>query len=299
MKQARPALKNEGEFSVVLRWRSFAGLFLLGTLLAQAACGGLWSDASGAHAGSRLRPGFNLFSHSQDIELGRASAEEAVREVRLVEDERVLAYVAGVGARLAEHARGYDFPYQFAVVDAPEVNAYAFPGGYVFVNAGAIRAASSEGELAAVLAHEIAHIALRHGTNQASKAYVTKAGLELIDTLSGGRETSLGRFLSRVGGAGAELLFQDLGRSSETEADLEGARLMAAAGFDPREMVRFFEKLEETGGARSTEALSDHPDPRSRVHAINEAVNALPAPRKQTRGGDDEEFRLIKRRLRR
>jgi predicted Zn-dependent protease len=278
--------------------RKWAGLLLLLCMvLAQPACGGLlWDAASGVVAGSHPRPGFNLFTHEQDIELGKASAEEAVREVRLVTDERVKAYVERVGARLAAHAPGYEFPYRFAVVDAPEVNAYAFPGGYVFVNSGAIAAAQNEGELAAVLAHEIAHVALRHGTNQASKAYVTKTGLDIIDALAGGRQTALGQLAERVGGAGAELLFQRLGRSSETEADLEGVRLMAAAGYDPRDMARFFENLGEVGGARSPEALSDHPDPRSRVAAINEAVNALPAPRTPAR--DSEEFRRVKKRLR-
>jgi predicted Zn-dependent protease len=279
-----------------LPWRSWASLLLLFVVLAQAACGGLlWDTASGVVDGSQPRPGFNLFTHEQDIELGRASAEEAVREVRLVEDERVRAYVRRVGARLAAHAPGYEFPYQFAVVDAPEVNAYAFPGGYVFVNTGAIAAAENEGELAAVLAHEIAHVALRHGTNQASKAYVTKTGLDMIDALTGGRETAVGQFVERVAGGGAEMLFQQLGRSSETEADLEGARLMAAAGYDPRDMARFFQNLGETGGARSPEALSDHPDPRSRVASINEAVRALPIPRTPPR--DSEEFRRIKKRI--
>jgi len=273
--------------------RSWLGLLLVGVLLAQAACGGLL--LGGGLSGGRFSPGFNLFSPEQDIALGKASAEEAVREVRLVTDARVTAYVRRVGARLASQAPGYEFPYQFAVVDAPEVNAYAFPGGYVFVNAGAVVAARTEGELAAVLAHEIAHVALRHGTNQASKAYVAKAGLDLLDTLTGGRESELGQLASAAGGAGAELIFQRFGRSSETEADLEGARLMAAAGYDPREMARFFEKLGGPGGPRTAEALSDHPDPGSRVAAINEIISTLPPARPPAR--DPDEFRIIKRRL--
>ena len=275
--------------------RSWASLLLIFVVLAQSACGGLLWDAASGFVVSDSRPGFNLFTHEQDIELGKASAEEAAREVRLVADERVRAYVGRVGARLAAHAPGYEFPYRFAVVEAPEVNAYAFPGGYVFVNTGAIEAAENEGELAAVLAHEIAHVALRHGTNQASKAYVTRTGLDLVEALTGGGDTELGRLAAHVAGAGAELLFQNYGRSSETEADLEGARLMAAAGYDPRDMARFFSRLGETGAARSTEALSDHPDPRSRVAAINEAINALPA--RPARARDAEEFRLVKRRL--
>jgi predicted Zn-dependent protease len=263
-------------------------------LWAQAACGGLMLGAS-APLAPRFAAGFNLFSPEQDIELGRASAEEAVREARIVEDARVTAYVRRVGARLAAHAPGYEFPYRFAVVDAPEVNAFAFPGGYVFVNAGAVAAARNEGELAAILAHEISHVALRHGTGQASKAYLAKAGLEILNAMTGGRETRLGQWAAGLGKAGADLFFEDTGRSSETEADLEGARLMVAAGYDPRDMARFFEKLDQTGAARAASASSDHPDPVSRVAAINRIISQLPPARPSA--ADAEEFRRIKRRL--
>ena len=274
--------------------RRCLGLVLIFVLLAQAACGGLL--IGGAFPTPRHSAGFNLFSPQQDIELGKASAAEATRESRLLRDERVTAYVRRVGASLAAQAPGYEFPYQFAVVDAPEVNAFAFPGGYVFVNAGAVAAARNEGELAAVLAHEIAHVALRHGTRQATKAYLTKAGLNILETLTGGRETQLGEFLASVGGAGADMLFEEFGRSSETEADLEGARLMAAAGYDPRDMARFFEQLAETGGWRTSETPSDHPDPGIRVAAIRESLAALPAPRTPAR--NPEEFRQIRKRVR-
>ena len=274
--------------------RRCLGLALVCVLLAQAACGGLLMGAS--FPAPPRSGGFNLFSPQQDIELGKASAVEAVREARLLRDERVTAYVRRVGARLAAQAPGYEFPYQFAVVDAPEVNAFAFPGGYVFVNAGAVAAARSEGELAAVLAHEISHVALRHGTRQATKAYLTRAGLNLVETLTGGRETRLGQFLADLGGAGADMLFEEFGRTSETEADLEGARLMAAAGYDPRDMARFFEQLGETGGWRSSETAGDHPDPGSRVAAIKEFLATLPEARTPAR--NPEEFRQIRKRVR-
>lgn len=286
---------------MTLPGRKCLGLTLVCLLLTQAACGGLllgrgfWDAAPGGLKATRFGPGFNLYRPEQDIELGRASAEEAAREVRLVRDERVTAYVRRVGARLAARAPGYEFPYQFAVIDAPEVNAFAFPGGYVFVNAGAVAAARDEGELAAILAHEISHVALRHGTNQASKAYVARAGLGVLDSLTGGRGSELGRAAAAFGGAGADLIFHNFGRSSETEADLEGARLMAAAGYDPGDMVRFFEKLGEAGGARAPETVSDHPDPGSRVSAINAFLPTLPAARRPAR--DSDEFRQIKKRL--
>jgi predicted Zn-dependent protease len=276
-----------------LAGRRCLGLVLVCVLLAQAACGGLL--IGGGLRGPRDSAGFNLFSPEQDIELGKASAAEAAREAHLLRDERVTAYVRRVGARLAAHAPGYEFPYQFAVVDAPEVNAYAFPGGYVFVNAGAVVAAHNEGELAAILAHEISHVTLRHGTKQATKAYLAQAGLDILDAVAGGRESRLGQLLTALGGAGADMLFHESGRTSETEADLEGARLMAAAGYDPRDMARFFEQLGEDGGWRAPETPSDHPDPGSRVAAINEFLSTLPATR--TPALNPEEFRRIKRRL--
>jgi predicted Zn-dependent protease len=269
------------------------GLALVCVLLTQAACGGL---LIGGFPAPRHGGGLNLFSPQQDIELGKASAAEATRESRLLRDERVTAYVRRVGARLAAQAPGYEFPYQFAVVDAPEVNAFAFPGGYVFVNAGAVAAARSEGELAAILAHEISHVALRHGTRQATKAYLTRAGLSVLETLTGGRESRLGEILASLGGASADMLFEEFGRSSETEADLEGARLMAAAGYDPREMARFFEQLAESGNWRVSETPTDHPDPGSRVAAIRDFLSTLPARRAPAR--NPEEFRQIRKRLR-
>jgi predicted Zn-dependent protease len=278
----------------VLGARKAGKWVLLALLSLQTACGGVL-------AGARLslretdapHTGFNLFSPEQDIELGEASAEEIRRQVVVVEDERTEAYVQRLGERVAAHAPGYKFPYKFVVVSSPEVNAFALPGGYVFVNEGAIEAAQSEGELAGVLAHEIAHVSLRHGTTQASRAYLAKTGLSILNAVAGGLQGDLGRVAAAVGGAGANELFTKSNREAELQADAEGARLVAAAGYDPRDMTRFFRRLYERGGEREGE--SDHPDPASRVAAINEVVNTLgPAP---TRPRDSEEFRRIRARL--
>ena len=138
----------------------------------QGACRGLLSD--GGRGGGRgnakpaphFEPGFNLFTPEQDVELGRRSAQEVARQVPLLGDEPTVNYVRQLGAKLAARASGFKFPYQFSVVASRDVNAFALPGGFIFVNAGAITAAKNEGELAGVTAHEITHVALRHGTTR-------------------------------------------------------------------------------------------------------------------------------------
>jgi predicted Zn-dependent protease len=273
--------------------RKFLSWALVAVLFAQTACGGLLAGARwGAPQGAaHEEAGFNLFTPEQDVELGDASAGEIARQVSLLRDERANAYVQRLGEKIAAGAPGYHFPYRFVVVSSPEVNAFALPGGYVFINTGAIEAAHSEGELAGILAHEIAHVALRHGTNQASKAYVVKTGLGLLDALAGGSRARLGR----AARAYARTLFLRFNRESEEEADLEGARLMAEAGYDPRDMASFFASLEERGGERAPDAEDDHPNPAVRVALIEEELPSLHTERAPVR--DTEEFRRVKARL--
>jgi predicted Zn-dependent protease len=267
----------------------------LALLTLQTACGGMLAGARlGRAEGAQTRAaaGFNLFSPEQDIELGEASAEEIMRQLVVLRDERTEAYVRRLGERLAAKAPGYRFPYKFVVVASPEVNAFALPGGYVFVNEGAIRASRSEGELAGVLAHEIAHVSLRHGTTQASRAYLARTGLNLLNALTVALQGDVGRLASVVGGAGANKFFLKSNREAEAQADAEGARLMAAAGYDPREMAEFFERLEERDGGRERAESGDHPDPASRVAAINELAAGLKAP--AVRARESGEFRRVR-----
>ncbi|MBO0798660.1 MAG: M48 family metalloprotease, partial [Blastocatellia bacterium] len=188
------------------------------------------------------------------------------------------------------------FPYQFQVVATREINAFALPGGFLFVNAGAIAAARNEGELAGVMAHEIAHVELRHGTNQASKQRVAKAGIGILGSIaSGGDNSNLGQAVNAIGGLGANMLFLKFGRGAEKEADLEGARIMTEAGYDPRDMANFFKTLESEGGQRVPEMLSDHPDPGNRTQYILEEVKSLPVSQHPVH--TTEEFDQVKSRL--
>ena len=277
---------------------------LLAFLTAQLACGGLLSgdsgggvkNAGGARPAPHFEPGFNLFSPEQDVELGQMSAREIAGQTPLVSDATTTRYIQQLGAKLAARAPGYKFPYQFAVVGTREINAFALPGGPIFVNAGTIAAAKNEGELAGVIAHEISHIALRHGTNQASKAYIAKAGLGILGSIAGGDGGDFGQIVNAIGGAGANMIFLKFGRTAETQADVEGARLLAAAGYDPRDMAKFFETLEaQGGGQRVPEMLSDHPDPGNRIAAITQTMRSLEISPKPIR--DTNEFQQVKARL--
>jgi beta-barrel assembly-enhancing protease len=247
----------------------------------QLSCSGSWSGGTEAPAGSRstpkFKPGFNLFSPQQDVELGRQSAQQIMRETPMLDDPQINSYITRLGKKLASKATGEKFPYQFQVVATREINAFALPGGFLFVNAGAIAAARNEGELAGVISHEIAHAALRHGTNQVSKQQVAQAGLGILGSIAGsGENPNLGEAVGAIGGLGANMLFLKFGRGAEKEADLEGARIMAEAGYDPRDMANFFQTLVSEGGQSLPEMLSDHPDPGNRTQYILEEINSLP-----------------------
>jgi beta-barrel assembly-enhancing protease len=277
-----------------MRVGKVTGWVLLTLLTLQAACGGALSGGVSHASLPRASAGFNLFSPEQDIQLGEASAEEIMGQVVVVRDARANAYVQRLGERVAAAAPGYKFPYKFVVVASPEVNAFALPGGYVFVNEGAIEAARTEGELAGVLAHEIAHVSLRHGTTQASRAYLARTVTNLLNVAAGLGRSDFWRVAAAACGAGANDFFLRSNRAAELQADAEGARLLAEAGFDPRDMSNFFERLEERGG-EPEDAASDHPDPASRAEAISKVVAELgPTP---ARARDSQEFRRIKSRL--
>ena len=228
-------------------------------------------------AHTRVEPGFNLFSEQQDAEIGAQSAAQAERQLPMLNTPIASAYINRLGSRLAQAAPGPQFNYRFRVVNLGEVNAFALPGGFVYVNRGLIERVSSEGELASVLAHEIAHVALRHPTHQVSKAYVANAGASFLERLLGG-SSSGGKVLGAVGGLGLNALFLRFSRSAESEADAIGAQIMARAGYDPMEMARFFQVLRQQAGrdpSRFATFLSDHPAPADRESHIRREAAAM------------------------
>jgi predicted Zn-dependent protease len=219
-------------------------------------------------------PGFNVFTPQEDVEIGRESAAEVLGQLPELSDEEVAAYVRAVGEGLAGSAPGERFPYEFHVLDVGDINAFALPGGIVFVNRGTLEAVHDEGELAGVLAHEISHVALRHGTSQMSKAYVAKRGIDIFRTIFGRRDDA-GGVAEGLGGLGLNTLFLRFSREAETEADLAGARMLAERGYDPIEMSRFFDTLRAAETGRVPEFFSDHPDTGNRAQAVADARAAL------------------------
>jgi beta-barrel assembly-enhancing protease len=228
-------------------------------------------------AAQNLTPGFNIFSPKQDYEIGRKSALVANRRLPTYTDARVTR----IGRRLASTAPGTRFPYEFRVVNDPSLNAFALPGGFIYVNRGALNAARSEDEIAGILAHEISHVALRHGTNQASKAYIAQAGLNFITGLLGGESQSrIAQVMGTIGGFGLNTLFLKYSRSAESEADLLAIQMMRRAGYNPYGLIQFLQTIQRHSGSRSVEFLSSHPNPENRIARLERELGFVPRRRR-------------------
>lgn len=228
-------------------------------------------------AAREIKPGWNLFSRQQDIQLGREAAEEIEKEVQIVRDPELTQYVANLGGRLASPSQDQDYPYSFQVVADSSINAFALPGGPIYIHTGTIAAAENEAQLAGVIAHEIAHVALRHSTHQMSKRKAWQIPLALAATAldqKSGMLAALGKMGIHFG---ANSLFLRYSRDAEKDADIVGARMMVSAGYDPIEMARFFMKLEEKSQGQRWQFFSDHPSPGNRVEYVKEEVHQLPS----------------------
>jgi len=207
---------------------------------------------------------------------------------------KVDAYLAELGSKLIAKlpTGGVEYPWEFHCVNDKAINAFALPGGYVFVNRGAIEAADNEAQLAGVIAHELSHVALRHGTGEATKARAAQLSVGILETIFGGNAggallTELGRF-----SAGGVLLRYS--RTAETQADVVGTQVLYDAGYDPRALAQFFEKIEaESKGQNPPEFFSDHPNPERRADRVGEEIDKLGGlPRKMKK--DSAEFEAIK-----
>ena len=229
-----------------------------------------------ASAQTKIKAGWNLFSPQDDVQIGAQSAAEAQRQLPMLNDAQVNAYVNRIGQRLARNAGGPNFNYQFHVVNQSDINAFALPGGFVYVNRGVLDNARNEGEVAGVLAHEISHVALRHGTHQASKAYAAQAGISILGGLLGGHVgQGAAEVINAVGGLGLNALFLKYSRDLESQADIRGAQILAASGYAPQDMVNFFHTLESVDTAKKTNWMSDHPAPPDRIARIEREASML------------------------
>lgn len=243
-----------------------------------------------------LKPGWNMFSAQQDVEVGQQVSRDAERQLFILHDSRVENYLNNLGRRLAAHAPGQQFPYTYKLVNDRAINAFALPGGPVYINRGVIEAADSEAQLAGVMAHETSHVALRHGTNQASKAYLAQVPLAVLGGVMG--RNSTGAMLAQLGaGFAANSLLLKYSRNAERQADVLGTQILYDSGYDPRAMVQFFETIQARSPAgRPPEFFSSHPNPENRTGRVNEEIQKL-GGWSSNLNNDSREFQDIKRYL--
>ena len=223
-----------------------------------------------------LKPGWNLFSPQQDVQLGQEAAAEVEKKMPVIRNPQLDGYLNNILSRLKQSPHAGNFPYTIHAVADKNINAFSLPGGPLFVNIGLLRYADNEAQLAGVIAHEMSHVALRHATNQASKR-----NLVAIPAMLAGAVAGNGLFgqLAQLGlGLGANSVLLKFSRTDESQADYNGAEIMADAGYNPIEMANFFEKLEKQGGPRGTvsQLLSDHPNPGNRVAAVQDEIRQMP-----------------------
>ena len=244
---------------------------------------------------TQLKPPWNMYSPDTDIQAGKQAAEMMEKRLPLCNDPKVDAYLTQLGMTLVAKlpTRGVAYPWEFHCVNTKEINAFALPGGYVFVNRGLIEAADNEAQLAAVMGHELSHVALRHGTAQASKAQLLQGAAGIFGGIFGG--SAGGALLSQGVAAGAVGLLLHYSRSDETQADVLGTQVIYDAGYDPRAMAQFFEKIEaEAKGQNPPQFLSDHPNPGNRIERVDEEIDKLGGVPLNARR-DSSEFEAIKR----
>ncbi len=221
----------------------------------------------------------NKYKPQDDVQLGREAAAQVEQQLPLLRDDNVTSYVSDIGQRLAAaipaELRHPEFNYTFKVVNVKEINAFALPGGPMYVNRGMIEAARNEGEVAGVVAHEMSHVALRHGTAQATKATKYQMGTiagAVIGAIVGG---TAGSVIAQGTQFGLGTAFLRFSREYEKQADIEGSQIMARAGYDPRDMANMFKTIEQQGGPGGPQWLSDHPNPGNRYAYITKEAESL------------------------
>jgi Zn-dependent protease with chaperone function len=221
-------------------------------------------------------------SRDQEIQLGKQAATEVERSMEIVHNQAVEAWLNRIGGQLAKQPQANAYPYYFKLLNDESINAFALPGGPMYVHTGLIRAADDESEVAGVLAHEMSHVALRHGAAQMGKAqtWQTIAGLAgAAAGMTGGG--IIGDAVQMGSGFGVASVLSKFSRGYEQDADLNGARMMASAGYNPIELASFFEKLEaQLGSAASPKGLqaffADHPSPGHRREYIEQDITFYP-----------------------
>jgi len=235
-------------------------------------------SAAGLLAQTVVKPPKNKYTPKQDVELGREAAAEVRKEYPIIKDERIARYLGKLGDRLVAAApaelKESVYEYSFTPVNLKEINAFALPGGPMFVHRGMFDAAASEGEVVGVMAHELSHVLLRHGTANMTKAQNPWLQLGQIAGVVGGAVVggAAGSAIAQGSQLGLGAVVLRYSRDYEKQADLLGSQIMARAGYDPRALAHMFETIENesksSGGSGTPQWMSSHPNPGNRTQYI-------------------------------
>jgi Peptidase family M48 len=266
------------------------GAVAVGVLLSLSAIGGQ----------TVITPPNNKYTPAQDVELGQQAAKEVEQQLPLLRDDGIESFVGRIGRRLVQvmpsEMEHREFRYSFKVINVREINAFALPGGPMYVNRGMIQAAAVEGEVAGVMAHELSHVLLRHGTAGATKQQPFQIGAiagAIAGAIIGG---TVGQVVAQGTQFGLGTYFLRYSREYEKQADLLGVQLMARAGYNPLDLMHMFQTIEKQGGGGGPQFMSDHPNPGNREAYITQEASHL---RIEGQAGDSREFARVQDRLRR
>lgn len=256
-----------------MRTLATAVRYVTGSLLLAGMCAPAWARYQPPP------PCRNPFTVEQEISEGQKVAAQIYQQMPILpESDPVSQYVQQLGAHLASHAPGYKWPYSFHVVASSDINAFALPGGSMFVNLGTVQAAETEAQLAGVMAHELSHVVLRHSTcnmaKQQNKSILYGIGSIASQILLG--NGTAGQLAQEGIGLGAGLDFLHMSRDDEKQADLLGAGTLYDTGYDPRGLPQFFETIQAKYGSGGAQLLSDHPNPGNRTEYVNAEIATLP-----------------------
>lgn len=249
----------------------------------------------------KVGKGFNIYSLSREREMGQAIAQRIDRNIKFIHDPEIVAYVDGLGQKLARNSDA-EVPFTIRVIDSDEISAFSLPGGFLYVCSGLIGSADSEAELAGVMAHEIAHVAARHGTRGQSRETVWN-GISMLFYIGG----PMGFTAREFAGLGVPFWLKKWGRDAEREADLLGIQYEYAAGYDPQAVMDFLEKervreskirssiYKAQSHNRFINAMTTHPMTEDRIRRAQDEIALLPP--KDEYVLDTGDFEMVKARL--
>jgi predicted Zn-dependent protease len=237
-------------------------------------------------------------STQQEVQMGQEEAQQVNAQLPMVQDAAINSYVNSLGNRIAKLTSRSDLQWQFQVVNSDVVNAFALPGGFVYVNRGVLERASNMSEVAGVMAHEIEHVVRRHSVKQMEQAQGANVGVGILCALTGVCQSGVAQAAIQVGGTA---VFAKFSRTDEVQADEGGFNNVIRAGISPRGMYTFFQKLlaeeQQSGGGNAAAWFSDHPGTQDRIADIQRMLNQVPASQLNALQTNDSGFATMKARL--